>query len=191
MQLSSLKGKRKVEIKNSTQLIEGSWTIHFPKNWGAPDSANFPKLISWTESENPGIKYFSGTATYSKTFPYVHSPMPAERVYLDLGDLSKVGEVWLNGRSLGITWAMPFRYDVTGLINNGINTLRIEIANVWANRVVGDAIMGEKFTSTNLPGSATGVTWAQTPLVRSGLLGPVTIPKGADLKITKSFYYEK
>ncbi|MEO6647540.1 MAG: glycosyl hydrolase [Chitinophagaceae bacterium] len=177
-ELNSTKDKREVKVKNVTQPIEGPWKIRFSKNWGAPDSASFPKLISWTESENLGIRYFSGTATYNKTFSYSNNlSVSGERVYLDLGDLSKVGEAWLNGHSLGITWAMPFRFDITGLIKNGENTLRIEIANVWANRIVGDAITGEKFTSTNLPGSAAGVSWAQTPLVRSGLLGPVTIQR--------------
>jgi len=181
-ELSSVTGNRKGAIKNETMLVGGPWKITFAKNRGAPDTASFPKLISWPESQIPGIKYYSGIATYEKTFRYVNSKVPGERIYLDLGDLSKVGEAWLNGRALGITWTMPFRFDVTGLLRSGDNTLRIEIGNVWANRIAGDAITGEKFTSTNLPGSATGVTWAQTPLVRSGLLGPVTIEKIQVLK---------
>ncbi len=178
VQLVSGKGSRKLTVANSTQPIDGPWKISFPSKWGAPDSAVFPALISWSESEVPGIKYFSGTATYHKTFRYAGDPASKdERIFLDLGDLSTIAEVWLNGRSLGITWAMPFRFDVTGSVKNGDNELRIEVANAWANRIIGDAITGEKFTSTNLPVSATGVPWAKSPLVRSGLLGPVKIER--------------
>jgi hypothetical protein len=173
-QLSAIGYRQPLNI----QHIEGDWKITFPKNWGAPDSASFPRLISWTESADTGIKYFSGTATYSKTFQYSSNlASPGDHVYLDLGNLSTVGEAWLNGHALGITWAMPYRYDITGLVKNGANTLRLEIANAWANRIIGDAITGSKFTSTNLPVSTTGVPWVKSPLVISGLLGPVTIQR--------------
>jgi len=177
-EITSERATRKVNSQVTSTTITGPWKIKFPRNWGAPDSATFDKLISWTESPEQGIKYFSGTATYSNTFRYSDSRISAgERVYLDLGDLSTVAEAWLNGRSLGITWAMPFRFDVTGLLQPGENTLIVETANAWANRIVGDAITGEKFTNTNLPVSTTGVPWAKTLLVRSGLLGPVKLVK--------------
>jgi beta-galactosidase/beta-glucuronidase len=96
-----------------SQKIEGEWQVSFPENWGAPAEITFPNLISWTESENEGIKYFSGTAVYKKSFDFDLKNTSDKKVYLDLGDVQKVAEVWLNGERLGITWAKPHRFDVT------------------------------------------------------------------------------
>lgn len=176
-------GKAK-RVKNeiSSTAIEGPWKVDFSKNGEVPGTAVFPTLISWTESSDPGIKYFSGTAAYYRSFQYNSSLLKNERIYLDLGDLSKIAQVWLNGRSLGITWTVPHRFDITGLLKKGNNELRIEVANVWTNRITGDAITGEKHTVTNLPTGSNGIPWANTPLVISGLLGPVTIQKIATVQ---------
>jgi hypothetical protein len=164
--------------------LAGPWTIRFPKNAGAPDSAVFPNLISWTEAADPGIKYFSGIGTYHKLFQYAGNSATEknQHIWLDLGRLSKIAEVWLNGRSLGITWSMPYRFDITGLLKKGDNELTVSVANVWSNRITGDAITGEKYTVTNLPTGSNNVPWASTPLVISGLLGPVTIQKAISIQ---------
>lgn len=166
--------KNEIEIKN----IDGPWKIHFPKNWGAPDSVVFPKLISWTEAGDDGIKYFSGTAAYEKVF-YFSNPatgLAGRRLCLNLGDISKVAEVWLNGKPLGITWAFPYKFDVTDFIQNGKNELRVEVANTWSNRLTGDALTNTHFTLSNIKASTRGgLPWNKTPLIKSGLLGPVTL----------------
>jgi hypothetical protein len=145
---------------------------------GAPESATLPQLISWTDHKNPGIKYYSGMGKYEKTFSYEMSTPLSEdqRIFLDLGEMAEMAEVWLNGQSLGITWAKPFKYDVTQYIKNGENNLIIEIANNWCNRIIGDAITGQKFTNTNIT-RVGRLTWDQVPLSVSGLLGPVTIQR--------------
>jgi hypothetical protein len=103
------------------------------------------------------------------------------KIYLDLGNLSHVGEVWLNGQSLGITWAKPYRFDITKILKPGPNMLVVEIANTWSNRLVGDAKTGEKYTSTNISSTVVkngffiSAPWAEVPLIDSGLLGPVTL----------------
>lgn len=176
---------------NSTSrmfTIDGAWEVSFPQGWGAPEKISFPKLISWTDSETEGIKYFSGTASYEKTFRFKGKPDPTknEKMHLDLGEIGKVAEVWLNGESLGITWAKPYRFDVTDKLKTGMNNLKIEVANVWSNRLKGDALTGEKFTNTNIrntiipaptfhAGDQTRYPWAEVPLIKSGLMGPVTI----------------
>jgi hypothetical protein len=177
-----------VNNKIATLTVDGEWEVSFTKGWGAPEKAVFPKLISWTESETEGIKYYSGTATYKKTFLYNGKPDPAkkEKIYLDLGEISKVADVWLNGEHLGISWAKPHRFEVTNLLKSGENTITAEIANVWSNRLKGDALTGQKFTNTNItntiipvstiePGDQKRIPWAEVPLIESGLLGPVTI----------------
>jgi hypothetical protein len=155
--------------------IKGEWNLTFPDKWGAPAKAVFPKLISWSDAEQEGIKYFSGIATYYKTFSFT-MPEKGKSIYLDLGKLSEVAEVWLNDRPLGISWTLPHRFDVTNCVINGENKLRIEVANTWSNRLTGDAKTGEKFTKTNIvKANKNLIPWGELPLKMSGLLGPVTI----------------
>lgn len=176
-QLVNRNDPERVKTMETVQLIAGPWQLRFPKGWGAPESSMFPQLMSWTESEQAGIKYFSGTGTYEKTFFFTASSgrNRHERVYLDLGKLSEIADVWLNDKHLGITWAEPYRFDITDVIRKGDNTLRIEVTNAWSNRITGDALTGEKFTSTNISIGYRGTPWKQVPLIESGLLGPVTI----------------
>jgi hypothetical protein len=176
VELIDSSGSKQVENELAVQTIEGPWTVHFDKAWGAPDSTVLPELISWTDHKNPGIKYYSGMGKYQKTFSYDMNIALTEdqKVYIDLGEISEMAELWLNGQSMGITWAKPFRFDVTRYIKNGKNDLTVEVANTWCNRIIGDAITGEKYTSTNIT-RVDRFTWDQVPLNPSGLLGPVTI----------------
>ncbi|WP_161625629.1 glycosyl hydrolase [Cyclobacterium qasimii] len=165
------------------KTIAGAWEVYFPEGWGAPEKAIFPELKSWTESEIEGVKYFSGTARYEKNFIHeMHaSEFPEARVYLDLGDLSHVAEVWLNEQPLGITWAKPYRFDVSDALKPGINTLKIEVANTWSNRLTGDAATGANFTKTHVEATVIKgipklrVPWKDAPLIPSGIFGPVTL----------------
>lgn len=166
------------------QKLDGAWEVFFDKDWGGPEKVIFPELQSWTESETEGIKYYSGKAMYRKTFQYEinASVMKDQRLLLDLGDLSKVAEVWLNGKSLGITWAKPFQFDVTDIIKPGDNLLDIEVANVWSNRITGDQLTdGKNYTFTNVEITdihglnKINVPWAEVPLIKSGLFGPVQL----------------
>ena len=119
------------------------------------------------------MKYFSGTATYSKT---VQAPAAwfktGARLWLDLGDVKNLAEVSVNGKPLGIIWKAPFRVDVTGALKTGSNQLEVKITNLWVNRLIGD----------QQPGIATKYTYTtqafyqqSSPLLPSGLLGPVRI----------------
>ena len=177
------KETRKIRNRLSTQTLEGAWEVYFDKKWGAPEKAVFPALTSWTLSDIDGIKYYSGTARYEKQFlhPVHPNDYPNGRIYLDLGDLSHVAEVWLNGRPLGITWAKPYRFDVTGLLVPGLNKVVVEVANTWSNRITGDAITGQKFTKTHIADTfikgvnQNRIRWKDVPLIPSGLFGPVTL----------------
>lgn len=117
--------------------IAGPWELSFPPRLGAPAQVTLGKLISWTDHPDAGVKYFSGTATYRKSFdcplPKAHCPL-----YLDLGELKNLAEVKLNGKDLGILWKPPFRLEVTGLLKEKGNELEVKITNQWVNRLIGD-----------------------------------------------------
>ncbi len=121
-------------------VISGPWTVSFQPERGAPGQAVLETLIPWNENTDLGIKYFSGTGTYSKTIQ-----APAEwfnqgsQLWLDLGSVKNLAEVIVNGKSLGIVWKTPFRVNVTGALKEGENKLEIKVTNLWVNRLIGDA----------------------------------------------------
>jgi hypothetical protein len=159
--------------------LEGPWKLSFAKGWGAPESVELRELISWTEHEDKGVRYYSGIGRYEKVID-IRSEEIAEgwSIVLDLGDLWSVGEVFVNGKSAGIVWKPPYRVDIATLVKAGSNRLEIEIANTWANRLVGDALSpeGERYCRTNIARSGTpGKAWKDIELRKSGLFGPVRL----------------
>ena len=156
--------------KKETQLatVDGSWTVSFQPNRGAPAQATFANLASWTDNSDPGVKYFSGVATYSKTVQASADWLkPGTEIWLDLGEVKDIAEVALNGKPVAAAWRKPFRVNLTGALKAGTNTLEVKVANVWINRMIGDQQPGaQKITSTQS-------YRADSPLVPSGLLGPV------------------
>jgi hypothetical protein len=154
--------------------LSGPWTVHFDPKWGGPESAQFDQLVSWTTRPEPGIKFYSGTATYEKTFDLPPSAIGKRQspIFLNLGNVRELAEVKVNGKSCGITWAPPFRVEVTGAVKPGANKLEIEVVNFWPNRIIGDASLPpeQRLTKTNIRKLT-----ANTPLMESGLFGPVQI----------------
>ena len=98
--------------------IPGPWKVNFPPDWGAPPSVVFDRLISWTESEDPGVKYFSGTATYQNSFN-LDAGSVKKKMILDLGEVRDVAEVFINGKSAGILWKKPYQADISQLVKAG------------------------------------------------------------------------
>ncbi|GAB2792646.1 hypothetical protein GCM10027275_41970 [Rhabdobacter roseus] len=159
-----------LESTPTVQPLEGTWSLRFPA-----DSVAATTLQSWTDFDAPDIKYFAGTGTYQKTFDGKSTP-PGQRTYLDLGDVAEVATLWLNGQRVGTSWAPPHRFDVTALLREGTNQLRVEVANTESNRLTGDALTGTQFTKTNIVKANKNLTpWGEVPLKKSGLLGPVTL----------------
>jgi len=163
---------------DSEESIPGPWTVRFAESWGAPAEMRLETLQSWTESADEGIKYFSGTVVYQKTVEIAAAKLaPRRRVFLDLGDVREVGEVFLNGQSLGVVWKPPFRVDLTPAAHPGKNELKIEIVNLWINRLQGDRVTkGRRYTRTNQAPFTQSLggdePWREQP---SGLLGPVRL----------------
>ncbi|KAA6301018.1 MAG: hypothetical protein EZS26_002833 [Candidatus Ordinivivax streblomastigis] len=168
------KVKKVIAKINSAQYLSGSWQVSFDPDWGGPEKTEFPKLISWTELSDPGIKYYSGTAVYRKTF-IVDKPNANTRVYLNLGELHNIAEVRINGQSAGIWWKKPFAGDITDLVRKGENTLEVAVVNLWPNRLIGDQFLPEdrRFTKTNVMKFT-----KDSPLLPSGLIGPVWLSFG-------------
>jgi hypothetical protein len=155
------------------QDISGEWRVHFDPKWRGPESVQFDQLTSWPTHSDPGIKFYSGTATYVKTFELPDPKFKTHsKLFLDLGNVHELAEVRLNGKSCGISWSPPFRVNVTDAIKSGENKLEIEVVNFWPNRIIGDASLpqAERLTRTNVRKLTAG-----TKLMDSGLLGPVRL----------------
>ena len=165
------------------QEISGAWTVSFPPHWGAPEKITLERLISLSESTNAGVRYFSGTATYTNLFnwkPAARTGKQKNQTWLDLGDVQVMAQVKLNGHDLGILWQPPFRVDVTGALQPGSNTLEVRVANLWPNRMIGDAAlpMAERFTWSSYEPFT-----KDSPLPKSGLLGPVTLQNTGTIEL--------
>ena len=160
-------------VETELAKIAGPWTVAFQPGRGAPASARFDALSSWSESADPGIKYFSGTATYTASFDVpAHWFVSGARLWLDLGNVKNLAEVKVNGRRWARSGRAPFRVDATEALKPGPNTLEIKVANLWVNRLIGDKQPGAAKTTTY---TAVEFYKADSPLLPSGLLGPVRI----------------
>ncbi len=160
-----------VEEMPSLLDLTGPWNVQFTPGWGAPDQATFPKLESWTEESDPGIRNYSGTATYTRSFdfPAVHS---GERIVLDLGQVDVIASIKLNDKDVGIVWKLPYALDIASALVPGANKLEIRVANLWANRLIADAGLPEAARKTWTSGTFYKPT---DPPLPSGLLGPVRL----------------
>lgn len=179
--------------------VSGAWKVSFQPHRGAPAEATFDSLISWPKHEIPGIKYFSGTATYHKKINIPASYLGDNKfLQLDLGRVDVIAEVRLNGKDLGILWEAPFRVNITGAAKEGDNELEVRITNLWPNRMIGDeqypddcewngngptlkkwpdwVLKGEPRPSKDRLTFTTWKHWHKdSKLLPSGLLGPVVI----------------
>ena len=136
--------------------------------------------MSWSESDDEGVKYFSGIATYTKKFDIPGEYINDELIIsIDLGKVREVVEIYLNGENMGILWKPPYKKDITVAAKAGENTLTLEVANTWSNRLTGDGMLpeGKRYTKTNITGPdlQKNTLWKDAPLLESGLMGPVAI----------------
>jgi beta-galactosidase/beta-glucuronidase len=163
--------------------VPQGWNVTFQEERGAPEgSFAFDQLISWTERPEFGIKYFSGSADYTKTIEVSAERLSqGRRVWLDLGQVNDLAEVSVNGESLGVLWKTPFMIDMTDAVVVGSNQVVVTVTNCWKNRIIGD---------WKVP-AAEKITWTLYPfyhdekdadLMESGLLGPVQLKSTETLK---------
>ncbi len=204
--------KELVSVKSlpAARTIPGPWKVAFTPGWGAPAHVLLHTLISWSTSPTKGIRYFSGTGTYTRTITV--SPgfvASARRVILHLGTVKNIAQVWVNGHNMGVAWHAPFQLNITKAIKPGKNRLRIAVSNTWVNRLIGDDRLApdEQWTGTNngvgrpllrFPqwvkkdqpppaGHYTFATWnyyrKTSRLRKAGLLGPVRLTVQAVVKL--------
>jgi hypothetical protein len=177
--------------------LSRNWKVAFAPKLGAPAQATFASLTPWNKNADTGIKYFSGSANYSKTFTYAApTDKGLKRVRLDLGEVKNFATVTLNGKPLGTLWKPPFILDVTDAIKPGENRLQVKVTNLWVNRIIGDEQLppDAEWDGTHLKkwpewlvknkprpktGRITFTTWKfwdkNSPLLDSGLIGPVRV----------------
>ena len=153
--------------------ITGAWNVQFQAGRGAPAAVVLPSLGSWSASADKGVKYFSGSGTYTKSIQaspaWFHS---GATLWIDLGDVKNLAELIVNGEPVGMLWHAPFRANVTNALRPGTNQIQVRVTNLWVNRLIGD----------QQPNATTKYTFADvkpykadSPLLPSGLLGPVTV----------------
>ena len=157
-------------------LSFGPWTLSFPAGWGAPASVPVEQFRSWTQWSDPGIRYFSGTATYHAI---LHVPAelirPGHQIWLNLGRVREIASVAVNGVPAGTLWRAPFLVRIDGRLHPGNNAIAIQVTNLWPNRLIGDLQPSAKvrYTHTNVRAYS-----ADSPLLPSGLLEPVQVSVG-------------
>ena len=152
--------------------LQTPWKVQFDTNNRGPiKPVVFKTLMDWTTSTNDSIKYYSGTAIYSNQFQIKKMPNQ-QKVMISLGAVTASAKIFINGVYVGGLWTAPYELDITSFVKKGNNVLKIEVVNNWMNRLIGD---------TKLP-LEQHKTWcsvnpyaAESPLQKSGLIGPVNI----------------
>jgi hypothetical protein len=169
----SVAGGRNFRELQQLTAIDGPWQVAFDPKWGGPSEVAFERLDDWTARPEPGIRYYSGRATYVREFDLpALDAVAGSPIYLDLGCVRNLAQVRLNGMDLGVVWTAPWRVEISPAVRPQGNRLEIDVVNLWPNRLIGDAALPaeQRRTVTNVKKFT-----PESPLLSSGLLGPVTI----------------
>ncbi|GAB3464840.1 hypothetical protein GCM10027321_29160 [Massilia terrae] len=155
--------------------LDGGWKMRFD-GLAAPSPVADARPGSLASSDDPLVKYFSGTTIYQSSFTLPAGVKPGAPLKLDLGQVGDVAQVLVNGKDAGIAWKPPYQVDIGSLVRAGANTVEVRVANLWINRLVGDAQPG----ATKVTFTAAPTYKADAPLRPSGLIGPVTLRAAAN-----------
>jgi len=159
--------------ETALSTVGGDWTVRFQPGRGAPASITMHRLESWTRNADPGVRYFSGIGTYTKILNANAAWFKkGAKMWIDLGDVKNLAEVTVNGRSLGVVWHKPYRVDASTALKPGANEVSIKVVNAWVNRLIGDQQHG---VTTPVTFADFKPYKADSPLLESGLLGPVQV----------------
>lgn len=207
LQVKDSRGRsKKVKLPGAlSKPVSGSWAIQFDVARGGPaNPVTVDKLTPWNELTDPKAKYFSGSATYSKTVTLSKSGLDGSRVFLDLGRVKNFADVTVNGQTFETLWKAPFRVDVSKALRTGQNVIEVKVTNLWPNRLIGDEIEGPEAAWTGGPIQTwpdwvrkgerrpaskrqTFTTWKfftkDSELLESGLVGPVYLRSVKPVKV--------
>ncbi len=189
----------------TTVMRQQSWTelrrIDLSPDWqvsfeGTSIRRSYGTLHSWTE--DPATRDFSGRADYEREVTIsISNKQPSTRVMLNLGEgkalpvpdppgehnmkaymdapVREVAEVFVNGNSAGVVWCPPWQLDVTRWMRDGVNQMRIVVANTAINAMAAQpqpdlrllrARYGKLFTPQDMD---------HLRPIPSGLMGPVSL----------------
>lgn len=124
--------------KEKITPVDGDWSVYFDPRWGGPGEVTFAKLTDWSLHADPRIRYYSGTAIYQKELS-LSAPTNEERLLLRFLHLASLARVWVNEKEIATVWCSPWEADITEYVQEGANSLKIEVVNSLMNRMIGDA----------------------------------------------------
>ncbi|MCA1480979.1 glycosylhydrolase-like jelly roll fold domain-containing protein, partial [Bradyrhizobium sp. NBAIM08] len=137
-------------VTSEIARIDGPWTVSFQPGRGAPSVITLPKLAPLDKHADARVRYFSGVATYSTTFTLPPTYSTGAPLTIGLGSVGDVAEVHVNGHLVGTAWHAPWRIDAGLVAKPGRNRIEVKVANLWVNRLIGDAQPGaQKVTFTS------------------------------------------
>ncbi len=146
-----------------------NWELNFT-DLAITKKTDNAELKSWTEFEEPSLKYFSGTVKYTSVFK-LDSISFTKYGYLVFDQIQNIATVNINGENCGTLWTYPYKLDISNAIKPGENKIEIEVTNTWRNRLIGDELMQEKRqTWLNSPYKI-----KDKPLLPAGITGNVKI----------------
>lgn len=167
-------------------VFDTDWTVRFDPEWGKQEPVVFNKLISWTDSPDPSIRYFSGKATYENLFVIKKEQRKGKKIRLDLGNVQDLAVIRINDHTFPVSWCAPFEVDITPYVREGQNTLSVDVVNLWPNRLIGDGKLPKEQRKTQTNVTKYDAPDAEKYLRVSGLLGPVKIKFFDRIELTKT-----
>lgn len=154
--------------------LTNDWEVSFDPALGGPGTYDMKTLTGWTDIDQDGIKYYSGTAAYTRAFVMEEDMLSkATDVYLAFEDVQETARISVNGADCGIVWTPPYRVNITRYVKPGTNNITVQVINTWNNRIVGDLSNpdGQTYTRTNAK-----YKFAENPiLLKSGLIGKAAV----------------
>lgn len=183
------------------QSISSPWIVSFNSEYGTDKSIVMQALMDWKDFEDTDIKHYSGPALYETQFDVTAAFLDSGETFsLDLGDVQIAATIHINGKTASTLWKPPFQIDISEHLQGGQNDLKVEVVNLWPNRLIGDAalkdvdnftpeadwvpktkmpdwysqneppVLGERLTFTTAD-----FYKASDDLLPSGLIGPVSL----------------
>lgn len=123
-----------IEKLQEESSFASPWKLSFIKGGPQlPQAETLAKLSYWTALNKFSLNKFSGIGAYETTIDITKKE--GKSYLLQLGSVGESARVIINGKEAGILWAHPYQIEVGELLQNGKNTVRIEVANLMANRM--------------------------------------------------------